>query len=114
MYSVNGLRVPGDIIEHPETITVARIDAEKNAETRRVMVEIFGRDRYIRESGAKLIDEDIDSQGQTRKLWRRVWPDGRVLQTVEVLNSTPEADGSRRSFFLGVHPECRPLLDGGR
>jgi hypothetical protein len=27
-----------------------------------------------------------------------------------VKNSTPEPDGSVKTYFLRVHPECRPLL----
>jgi hypothetical protein len=108
---VHGLRVPEDVVEHPENLSVSRIDGEANAEIRRVMVELYGRERYLRDSGAKLVDESVDALGQPLRLWRRQWPDGRVIQCVEVANSTVEPDGSRRAFFLGVHPECRPILN---
>ncbi|MFX9042566.1 DUF6745 domain-containing protein, partial [Acinetobacter baumannii] len=36
LYAVHGTRVPGSIITAPETITVSAIDAERNAEVRRV------------------------------------------------------------------------------
>lgn len=32
---------------------------------------------------------------------------------VGVANSTPEPDGSHKSYFLRVHPECRPMLANG-
>jgi hypothetical protein len=34
---------------------------------------------------------------------------------VQVINSTPEPDGSSKRYYLRVHPECRPLpaKDGG-
>jgi hypothetical protein len=114
VYNVHGVRVPADIIERPESITVERIDGESNAEIRRIMVDRYGRERYIRDSGAKLLHEDLDELGLPRRLWRREWPDGRTLQLVEVHNSTLEPDGTRRVFFLGVHPEIRPLLGQGR
>jgi hypothetical protein len=30
---------------------------------------------------------------------------------VEVTNSTPEPDGTRKLYYLRVHPELRPLPD---
>jgi hypothetical protein len=113
-HTVHGVQVPHNIIEHPESVTVAQIDAESNAEVRRVMVERFGRDRYMRESGAKLIDEGADQFGKPQRLWRREWKDGRVLQLLEVVNSSPEPDGSYKVYWLGVHPELRPLLGDGQ
>jgi hypothetical protein len=32
---------------------------------------------------------------------------------VKVVNSTPEPDGSFNDYFLGVHPELRPLPPAG-
>lgn len=42
VYAVHGVRVPADVIEHPESITAARIQAESDAEVRRVMIERYG------------------------------------------------------------------------
>ena len=58
LYSIHGVRVPRWVVEFPEAITVEKIDAEANAEIRRVMIERFGPGRYIHESGAKLLDMD--------------------------------------------------------
>ena len=44
----------------------ASIDAERNIEVRRVLIERFGEERLVREGGAKLVDED-----DTGRLWRR-------------------------------------------
>jgi hypothetical protein len=109
IHFVHGMRVPANIIESPELITVARIDNEKNGELRRVMVEIYGQDRYLRDCGAKLVDEMTDGHGQPVRLWRREWPDGAIVQMVELHNSTPDPDGTRRVYFKGVHPELRPM-----
>ena len=54
----HGIRVPQKAIMAPETITVAEADAETNAEVRRVLIERMGVDRYVRESGAKVVDMD--------------------------------------------------------
>jgi hypothetical protein len=109
VHAIHGVRVPANVIDEPQSVTVATIDAEQNAEVRRVMVERYGRDKYIRECGAKLVHEDTDQHGRPRRLWRREWRDGRVLQMVEVVNSSAEPDGSRKSYFLQVHPELRPI-----
>lgn len=77
------------IVEHPELITRDHIEAESNAEVRRVMIDRFGAERYIVESGAKQIAKDPYGI-----LWRKEVPDDEPLVMVEVLNSTPEIDGS--------------------
>ncbi|MGA0069526.1 MAG: DUF6745 domain-containing protein, partial [Miltoncostaeaceae bacterium] len=42
LYAWHGIYTPAWIIEHPERITVELIEAEENAEVRRVMVERYG------------------------------------------------------------------------
>jgi hypothetical protein len=54
----HGVRVPQHVIEAPETITVAEIQGEKNAEVRRVMVERMGAGKYLREVNPKVLDVD--------------------------------------------------------
>ena len=100
------------MIEAPETITIEAIDNESNAERRRVLVERFGLDRLVREGKGTLRHED-----ETGRLWER--PMGRVdwwrrdepVVMVEVLNSTPEPDGSRKTYFLRVPPTMRTAKD---
>ena len=109
LYAVHGVRTPAWIIERPETITVAKIDAETNAEIRRVMLGKFGWQRYLSESGA--MELHTDGFGT---LVRREVPGDEPIVAVRVLNSTPEPDGTTKHYTLRVHPELRPLLDGGR
>ena len=109
VYSWHGLRIPEQIIMQPETITVQSIRDEQNAEIRRVMLERFGFDRYIRESGAKLLHRD-----DWGTLWRAEVPNDEPLVMVQVVNATPEPDGSFHEYFLRVHPELRPLLESNR
>jgi hypothetical protein len=105
LYSVHGVRVPAWIIDHPEKITCEGIDAEKNAEIRRVMIERYGQARYLVDSGAKEIHKD-----DFGTLYRKDIPGDEALVMVKVVNSTPEPDGSFKDYFLRVHPELRPLL----
>lgn len=105
-YAVHGVLVPWDIIEKPETITVARIDAETNAEVRRVMLGRFGIARYVRESGANVVHSDTDQYGRSRRLLRRDVPDDEPIVMIEVTNSTPEPDGAFRTYMLRVDPNA--------
>lgn len=109
VYAIHGVRVPADIVEHPEAITTERINVEPNAEVRRVMLDRFGIGRYLRESKAKLVSRD-----DWGTLWQLPAPTSNddPLLIVEVLNSTPEPDGSFKTYFLSVHPECRPMRRG--
>ena len=88
LYAHHGVRVPGWIIEHPEEITPNKIDAEGNAETRRVMMEQYGVDRYLLSSGASIVHRDA-----VGLLYRKEIPDDEPIVMVRVLNSTPEPDG---------------------
>ena len=103
VWAWHGVLVDRDVVMTPESITVQAIDAERNIERRRVLIERFGEERLVREGGAKLADED-----ETGRLWRREmpmsWPRDEAVVMVEVVNSTPEPDGSRRTYFLRVPP----------
>jgi hypothetical protein len=103
VWAVHGVVVPRHVVAQPDTIGIEEIDAQRNAEVRRVMVERFGADRLIREGGAELVHEDA-----VGRLWRRpmhnpLWMEEPVVM-VEVLNSTPEPDGTRKTYFLRVPP----------
>jgi hypothetical protein len=110
VYSWHGLQVPSKVILDPKSITAADIDSEKNAEQRRVLIERYGFERYINESGARVIHEDKDELGHARQLVRKERAGDTPIVGVFVYNSTLEPDGTRRRFFLRVHPELRPLL----
>ena len=85
IYAVHGVRVPADIIEDRPSITIARIDAEQNSEIRRVMMELYGYDRYILDSGSEPIHAD-----DYGTLYRKSVKDDEDIVMVSVINSTPE------------------------
>ena len=58
LYSVHNVRLPGWILEQPETITLEEIRGETNAEIKRIMREKYGEARYLQDIGAKVIDLD--------------------------------------------------------
>jgi hypothetical protein len=104
LYSIHGIRVPQWVVEHPERLTVAAIEAEQNAEVRRIMVDRYGMSRYVREAGFTVVDADTDPLGLPRRLLQR-----NGLTVVELTNSTLDADGTRRVYHVPCHPELRPL-----
>lgn len=70
-------------------------------------VRAFGVERLVTGRG-RVVAADVDGLGQPRRLWRFDDPDGGAqVVAVEVTNSTPESDGTRRSYFLRVPPHVR-------
>ena len=99
LYRWHGVEVPKAVILQPESITVDQIESEPNVEVRRVMLERYGQERYLLDSGA----QEIASDGYG-VLYRKSLPDDEPLVMVKVKNSTPEPDGSIRDYFLRVPP----------
>jgi hypothetical protein len=111
LYHWHGVRLDGaniNIVEAPETITVAQIDSETNAEVRRVMIDRYGPKRYLADSGAAVVHElgaDHPIVGlRTARLLRKEVPDDEPIILVDLLNSTPEPDGSVKRYTLRVDP----------
>lgn len=59
MYVVQGNNVPRHAVMEPSTLTLAEILNERNADLRRVLTELFGYGRYLKESGAVVVDMDV-------------------------------------------------------
>ena len=108
LYAWHGVRVSYRVIEHPSELTVKEIQAEQNAEVRRVMVERYGLSRFLLDSGAKKLAED-----EFGELYQTDIPGDEPLVMVKVMNSTAEPDGSVKPYFLRVNPELKPLLSDG-
>jgi hypothetical protein len=102
-----GMPVPAAFLAELATLTPDRIRAEENAELRRVMLEYYGYDRYLTDSGARPVDRD-----ETGTLWRIALEGDEPVVMVEVLNSTPEPDGSVRTYWLRVPPTTRTARAG--
>jgi hypothetical protein len=100
-----GVHMTERIGGNPGTLTASRIRATRNAERRRVMLERHGYAHYLRDVGAELVSQD-----DFGTLWRSrgvLGAGSEELVLVEVVNSTPEHDGSHRRYFLRVPPDCR-------
>jgi len=99
IYAIHGVRVPEYIVTNPEQITIDKIDSEKNAEIRRIMIDIYGAKNYIENCGATLIHND-----KYGKLYKKVVEDDEDIVMVKVINSTSEPDGTFKEYYLRVPP----------
>jgi len=97
IYAVHGVRISSDLIENKKSITVNRIEKEKNMEVRRVMIDLYGQQKYLVDSGAKEIHRD-----EFGVLYRKELSNDEPLVMVKVINSTPEPNGEFKDYFLRV------------
>ncbi|WP_433370133.1 DUF6745 domain-containing protein [Actinoplanes sp. CA-142083] len=107
LWAWRGMPIPAALAAQLPTLTADRIGAETNAELRRVMLEHYGYDRYLRESGARSLHTD-----ETGTLWYLDLPGDEPLVMVEVVNATPEPDGTSRIYWLRVPPTTRTAREG--
>ncbi|MEV6930028.1 DUF6745 domain-containing protein [Dactylosporangium sp. NPDC051485] len=107
IHAWRGMPIPSDLVDRLSRLTHREIAAERNAELRRVMLEHFGYERYVREAGARRVAAD-----ETGVLWRVTFADDEPLTMVEVVNSTPEPDGTSRVYWLRVPPQTSTAREG--
>ncbi|MQY30528.1 DUF6745 domain-containing protein [Nocardia aurantia] len=107
LHAWHGMPVHTDFLAGLSTLTPARIRGEENAELRRVLLEHYGYDRYLAESGAEPVHRD-----ETGILWRIPLSDDEDVVMVEVVNSTPEPDGTHHTYWLRVPPETQTARAG--
>lgn len=101
-YAWHGVAVPRYVIDDPDRITIADIESERNVEMRRVKLTRYGEGRYLEDTNSEVIDAS-----EYGTLYRKEVPNDEPLVMVQVVNSTPEPDGTRKKYFLRVPPEIR-------
>lgn len=69
-FCVNGVVAPAFVVKHPERITMDDINAQENAEIRRLMIDRYGVERWLEDANGKLIDSSADP-GQIE--WPEWW-----------------------------------------
>jgi hypothetical protein len=104
-YSWHGVRIPGNWIEHRETLTSAEVLKEQNLEVRRAGCDILGWSRILKDLKARVINRDVDPE---------------IGEVIEV--SLPDLDrparflrvrcGTGREFVCGLPPEINTALEG--
>ena len=98
-YSWKGVAIPDWVVEKRAALTVQAIDRVLDPIVRRCMIEIMTPERYVTEGGARCIATDT-----VGKLWQSRWGLD-IWNVVEVVNGTPEPDGTTRRYYLQVPPE---------
>ena len=99
VYAWRNIMIEADLIAKKDAITCASIAAEKNAERRRILIDIYGEARYLIDAGATLIHKD-----ECGELYSLAMQRDEPICMVKVQNSTPEPDGSYKDYFLRVPP----------
>lgn len=103
--SLNGRIVPERVLSNK--YNTQDIIEESNLTVRQIMLERFGLGRFIRESGAQEVARD--SCGQLYQISPSI---GEPIVVVEVVNSTPEPDGTHKIYHLRVPPYVSTAREG--
>lgn len=106
VYAWKGILVPAGLIERPERIDVGVIEAANDPQIRRCMIDIMTPQRFIEQGGAYRVSKD-----DTGILWRQRWR-WEAWAAVEVINGTPESDGTFKRYFLQVPATVRTPREG--
>jgi hypothetical protein len=112
IYALHGVRVPGWIIEQPQRIGVAEIESEPDAAVRRIMLERFGGwARYMQSCDADVVDSlpmDHAIRGlRGARLLRKDLPgEPEPIVYLDMVNSSPEPDGTHRHYFERIDPKA--------
>lgn len=99
IYAINGVILPPDAILAPHKLQLPEIEAQENIEVRRILIQQYGMERYLEDSGAEQVDAD-----EFGVLYRKSLPTDEPIVVVKVINSTPEPDGTYKYYFLRVPP----------
>lgn len=102
VYVWHGYRIPTShewIIADKDKLNPTVIEAEGNAELRRIMLEAYGFDKFMENTKAREISTD-EVHGRKRRLLE-MEVRGEKIRVVEVVNGSLEPDGTRRKFVLG-------------
>ena len=102
-YSIRGVAVPNWVVEKPYTAKEALKIV--NVEVRRVALERLPLEQVIEEGALRLT-----SKTEAGELYKEApvgWDSVMSLAFVKVLNSTPEPDGSFKTYWLRVPPAVK-------
>jgi hypothetical protein len=102
IYAWHGVLVPPYVVLLPEPLTFDLIEREPNAEIRRVLIERYGLENYLREGHVIKIQQD-----DCGILYKMNLPSEEPIIVVRVKNSTPEPDGTIKEYFLRVPPNMQ-------
>jgi hypothetical protein len=102
-YYWNGVFIPKNYFLDPDNLKLENILCHPNAEVRVVGVEIYGYERMLKEGSLETLDRDETKDQTLFKFTSSYLHENIIL--VRVKNSTAEADGSFKYYFLCVPPD---------
>jgi hypothetical protein len=100
LYAIHGSSVSERLVIKPDTVRLEDLPLDTDREVLHATIELLGHERFLKAAKAKLMHED--SFG---RLYRIRFFDMEPLLFVEVINSTPEPDGTVKHHLLRVPPE---------
>jgi hypothetical protein len=120
-YYLQGRAVTKKLVEGRDKLTAKDVLAEGNQEVRRLMLDVIGIEKFLKEVGGKAIKSDeygtlwVCEEYQESTRWTRPGRSNgyqaqqifESLTIVEVVNKTPEPDGTFRHYFLRVPPRYK-------
>jgi hypothetical protein len=104
LWAWHGTMVPQRVVDG-RVLDHVRILDEPNAELRRIMLERYGLARFRRTARSQKMHQD-----RWGTLWLVPMRRGEPIMTVEVVNATPEPDGTFCHYELRVPPNMRTAL----
>ncbi len=98
LHAWHGVGVARWLIDEPQRVTTGLITHHADVPMQRVLLERYGYERYVRDMGSEVQSDDWGT------LWRAPTFHDEPVVMVQVLNATPEPDGSFKDYFLRVPP----------
>jgi len=100
LFALHGAFVSQRLVMHPHEARLDDLPLDENLDVLHATIEMLGHDRFLAAAQARMVNEDAFG-----RLYRILFHDYEPLMMVEVVNATPEPDGSARRNLLRVPPE---------
>ncbi len=100
LYAIHGSFVSERLVMHPDEVGLEDLPLDENLEVLHATIELLGHERFLAAAKAQLVQED-----DFGRLHQIQFHDYEPLLMVEVVNATPDPDGTVRRHLLRVPPE---------
>jgi hypothetical protein len=111
VWSIGGVRVDEQVVLRPETQKIAQIDDEANAEVKRIRIERFGWERYLKAKKAVVIEQRRNDIEQTMETLMRC---GDMTVLVGACPSTARVYALEVPSDVRTCEQAQNFLSGGR
>ncbi len=103
-YYYENIRIPPHYFTKPESLTIEEVLKHANAEVRYVGMRIIGMDKVLTDKNTRIIHVDEEKD---MILFQFGGVFDEPISYLKVVNSTQEADGSYKNYYLCVPPDMR-------